>query len=101
MTSHGEYSMAKQQNKSGVIEDFLSQPLEKDEIAFLYLGYAGVVLRLEDKVAAFDGENLLGNREIAALSRLDHLAFTHSHTNHYNRVRAHRILKETESLRHR
>lgn len=89
--------MAKQQNKSGLIGDFLSQPLEKDEIAFLYLGYAGVVLRLEDKVAAFDVANLLGNSEIAALSRLDLLAFTHSHSDHYNRARARRILEETDA----
>jgi L-ascorbate metabolism protein UlaG (beta-lactamase superfamily) len=80
--------MPKQQNKSGLIREFLSKPLEKDEIAFLYLGYAGVVLRLEDKV---------GNTEIVALSRLDLLAFTHSHTDHYNRARARRILNETDA----
>ncbi|UCF58992.1 MAG: MBL fold metallo-hydrolase [Candidatus Bathyarchaeota archaeon] len=89
--------MSKQQNKLGLIREFLSQPLEKDEIAFLYLGYAGVVLRLEDEVAAFDIANLLGNSEIAALSRLCLLAYTHSHTDHYNRARARRILKETNA----
>lgn len=87
--------MSKQQNRLGLIREFLSQPLEKDEIAFLYLRYAGVVLRIEDKVAAFDIANLLGNSEIAALSRLVLLAYTHSHTDHYNRARARRILKET------
>ena len=81
----------------GLIRKFLSQPLDKDKIAFLYLGYAGVILRLEDKVAAFDIANLLGNSEITALSRLDLLAFTHSHADHYNRARTRRILKETEA----
>lgn len=81
----------------GLIREFLSQALEKDEIAFLYLGYAGVVLRLEDKVIAFDIANLLGNSEIAALSRLDLLVFIHSHADHYNRARTRRILKETEA----
>ena len=89
--------MSEQQNKVGLIREFLSQALEKDEIAFLYLGCAGVVLRLEDKVIAFDIANLLGNSEIAALSRLDLLVLTHSHADHYNRARTRRILKETEA----
>jgi L-ascorbate metabolism protein UlaG (beta-lactamase superfamily) len=89
--------MSGQQNKVGLIREFLSHRLEKDKIAFLYLGYAGVILRLEDKVAAFDIANLLGNSEITALSRLDLLAFTHSHADHYNRARTRRILKETEA----
>ena len=74
-----------------------SNQIYSNEIAFLYLGYAGVVLRIEDKAAAFDIANLLGNSEIAALSRLDLLAFTHSHMDHYNHARARRILKETDA----
>ncbi len=89
--------MSTQQNKAGLIREFSLLPLERDEIAFLYFGYAGVILRLEDKVVAFDVANLLGNSEIAALNRLDLLAFTHSHSDHYNRARARRILKETDA----
>lgn len=89
--------MSDKQDKSGLIREFISQPIEKDEITFLYLGYAGVVLRIKDRMAAFDIANLLGNSEIAALSNLDLLAFTHSHTDHYNRARARRILKETDA----
>jgi L-ascorbate metabolism protein UlaG (beta-lactamase superfamily) len=95
--SRDEYIMSKQQNRLGLIRDFLSQPLEKNEIAFLYLGYAAVVLRLEDKVAAFDVSNLLGNSEMAALRKLDLLAFTHSHTDHYNRACARGILRESKA----
>jgi len=84
-------------NRSNLIREVISRPLERGEITFLNLGYAGVVLRWDGGVIAFDIANLLGNNAIAAFNRLDLLAFTHSHTDHYNRARARRVLKETEA----
>lgn len=65
-------------------------------MAFMYLGYAGVILRLDDRAMAIDIANLLGNEEIDAFSKLDLLVFTHNHSDHYNRARARRILKTTD-----
>ncbi|UCB60129.1 MAG: MBL fold metallo-hydrolase [Candidatus Bathyarchaeota archaeon] len=78
-----------------LIRDLFSRPLATGEVAFVYLGYAGIVLRLEDTVMAFDVANLLENSAIAAFERLDLLVFTHNHGDHYNRARARRILKDT------
>lgn len=89
--------MSKQQNESGLIREFFSRPLDKNEITFMYLGYAGVILRLEERVVAFDIANLLENNDIAEFNRLDLLAYTHNHGDHYNRARARRVLKETEA----
>ena len=92
----GEF-MPEQQDRSGLIEDFFSLPLGKGEVAFLYMGYSGVVLRIEDGAVAIDLADLLGDREIAAFDKLDLLLFTHSHYDHYNRARARKILESTNA----
>jgi L-ascorbate metabolism protein UlaG (beta-lactamase superfamily) len=84
-------------SRSWRIREFLLQPLDKDQAAFLYLGYAGIVLRLDDRIMAFDIANLLGKNEIADLNRLNLVAFTHSHADHYNRARARGVLKDTQA----
>lgn len=84
-------------DKSGFIREFLSHSLKKRQIAFIYLGYAGIVLRVEDRVLAIDTANLLRDKEIEALSRLDLLMFTHSHADHYNRARTRKALEKTNA----
>jgi len=89
--------LLERQDRSELIRGFFSISLEKREIAFMHLGYAGIVLRVEDRAVAFDIADLLGNEEIDALSQLDLLVFTHSHGDHYNRARARKILKTTNA----
>ena len=89
--------MPERQDRSELIREFFSLSLEKREIAFMYLGYAGIILRVEDRAVAIDVANLLGNKEIDAFSKLDLLIFTHSHGDHYNRARARKIVKTTNA----
>ncbi len=63
----------------------------------MYLGYAGIILRVEDRTVAFDIADLLGDKEIDAFSKLDLLVYTHSHGDHYNRARARKILETTNA----
>ena len=89
--------MPERQDRSELIREFFSLSLEKREMAFMYLGYAGIILRVEDRVVAIDIANLLGNKEIDVFSKLDLLVFTHSHGDHYNRARARKILETTNA----
>ena len=89
--------MPERQDRSELIREFFSLSLEKREIAFMYLGYAGIILRVEDRAVAIDIANLLGNKEIDAFSKLDLLVFTHNHTDHYNRARARKIVETTNA----
>lgn len=93
----GERVLPERQDRSKLIGEFFSRSLKKREIAFMYLGYAGIILRVEDRAVAFDVADLLGDKEIDAFSKLDLLVFTHSHRDHYNRARALKILETTDA----
>ena len=68
--------MPERQDRSELIKEFFSLSLEKREIAFIHLGYAGIILRVEDRAVAIDIANLLANEELDAFSELDlNLAF--------------------------
>ena len=89
--------MPEQQDRSGLIREFCSLSLEKRDIAFIYLGCAGIIFKVEDRVVAIDIGSLLGNREIAAFSNLDLLLFTHTHYDHYHRARTRKMLEKTSA----
>jgi L-ascorbate metabolism protein UlaG (beta-lactamase superfamily) len=89
--------MPEQPDRSEAIRELFSRSLKARELAFLYLGYAGLVVRIEDRIVAIDIANLLGNEEIETFSQLDLLAFTHSHGDHYNRARARKMLEITDA----
>jgi L-ascorbate metabolism protein UlaG (beta-lactamase superfamily) len=88
--------MTEREDRAGLVGEFLSSSLGKREVSFLYLGYAGIILRMEGGVVAFDVANLLGSAEIAAVSKLDLLFYTHSHSDHYNRAPTRKLVKGTD-----
>lgn len=67
------------------------------DVAFMFLGYAGVLLRTSRGSIAIDVADLLSAREIAAVENLDLLLFTHVHGDHYKANKALRILKKTDA----
>ncbi|UCG45888.1 MAG: MBL fold metallo-hydrolase [Candidatus Bathyarchaeota archaeon] len=89
--------MPELQDHSTLIREFFSQSLMKEQVAFLYLGYSGIILRIKDGAIAVDPSNLLGDRALPAFSRLDLLLFTHSHYDHYNRALANKLLENTNA----
>ncbi|MFW9916752.1 MAG: hypothetical protein ACFFGZ_14195 [Candidatus Thorarchaeota archaeon] len=47
------------------LQEFYNLSLEKNELAFIYLGYAGILLRSQNHTIAFDlGKKSLHNEEI-------------------------------------
>ncbi len=81
-------------SKSGSIQVLFTLTLERarweeGEVAFMYLGYSGIILRMMmGRTIAFDVADLLKDEEISALQNLDVLFFTRGHEDHYK-------LKET------
>jgi L-ascorbate metabolism protein UlaG (beta-lactamase superfamily) len=74
-------------SKSGSMQEFYSLPLgsgwTEEEIAFMYLGYSGIILRTREGTIAFDVANLLTSEEVNAMQNLDIMLFTHDHEDHY------------------
>lgn len=69
------------------MQEFYSLPIgsgwNEEEIAFMYLGYSGVLLRMRRGTIAFDVANLLTSEEVFAMQNLDIMLFTHGHDDHY------------------
>lgn len=88
-------------SKSRVIQDFFTLTLERarweeGEVAFMYLGYSGIILRMMmGRTIAFDVADLLKGEEISALQNLDVLFFTRGHEDHYKLKETLEIYKRT------
>jgi len=84
-------------SKVDEIKNLFSSSLRKDEIAFMFLGYSGVIVRTSNRAVVIDPANLLTSEEINALKGVDLLLFTHSHGDHYNSGVALNIFKATSA----
>ena len=89
--------MPEGEDRSPRITELFSIPLENREIAFMYLGYAGVILRLGCSTVAIDVANLLSGKEIANVENFDLLLFTHSHRDHYDFQTTTEIFETTDA----
>jgi L-ascorbate metabolism protein UlaG (beta-lactamase superfamily) len=70
-------------SKIDQITDLFTSPLIKNEVAFMYLGYSGIILRTVNGAIIIDPANLLSLDEIKALKTIDLVLFTHGHGDHY------------------
>jgi L-ascorbate metabolism protein UlaG (beta-lactamase superfamily) len=88
-------------SKSGSIQELFTLTLERarweeGEVAFMYLGYSGIILRMMmGRTIAFDVADLLKGEEISALQNLDVLFFTRGHEDHYKLKETLEIYKRT------
>jgi len=95
--------MAWRRSKSGFIQELFTLTLERarwgeGEVAFMYLGYSGIILRMMmGRTIAFDVADLLKGEEIRALQNLDVLLFTRAHEDHYKLKETLEIYKATEA----
>ena len=71
---------------SAPIKELFTLPLEKNEIAFIYFGYSGVVFRAKDKTIAVDMSKMCidSDDQIKALENLDIQLYTHGHGDHFD-----------------
>lgn len=81
---------------SAPIHELFQLALEKDELAFIYLGFAGIVLRVNDRVLAFDvGPECIHQKEIKALEALDVQLYSHTHWDHWDTMVTSSIFETT------
>ncbi len=82
-------------NKVEAVKSLFSLELKNNALAFLFLGYSGILLRSEDLTIAVDPGKSLTHTEVSAIKHLDLLLFTHNHWDHYKKDYAIRIFKQT------
>ncbi len=80
------------------LEDLFSVSLQDKEVAFIYLGYSSVILRVADFTILIDPANQLnpGDIEFLKTKGVDFMLFTHTHGDHYNLGKALDIFKAGE-----
>ncbi|MFX0171941.1 MAG: MBL fold metallo-hydrolase [Candidatus Hodarchaeota archaeon] len=67
------------------INELFEVNLESNEVAFIYLGFAGIILRTKEKAIAIDvGEKCLNSRDIMEIKNLDIQLYSHTHWDHFN-----------------
>jgi L-ascorbate metabolism protein UlaG (beta-lactamase superfamily) len=68
------------------IKELVTIPLEKNEIAFIYFGYSGVILKTKDKTIAIDMCKMSfdSDDKIKELENLDLQLNTHTHRDHFD-----------------
>ena len=82
------------------IKELVTMPLEKNEIAFIYLGYSGVILKTKDKTIAIDmcKMSFESNDQIEDLKDLDLQLNTHTHRDHFDVKTTKRIFEISKAM---
>ncbi len=84
-----------QESKTENIRKLFVSPLGKNEVAFIYLGYSGVIVRASNRTIIIDTADFLRDEEKTALKAADVLLFTHGHGDHYSHRNAVDIVRAT------
>lgn len=88
--------MNKEISLSESVSGLYSAKLDKNEFAFIYLGYAGILLRSKTSAIAFDPANYLSKVK-SKLASLDFITYSHSHYDHYTLPDAVSLFKATNA----
>jgi L-ascorbate metabolism protein UlaG (beta-lactamase superfamily) len=82
--------------KVAPVRELFAQHLSGRQVAFIYFGWAGILMRSRDCVVAFDlCEKNLKRSEVRDLRRLDVQCYSHTHWDHWHPPLAKAILKQT------
>ncbi|MHA1949252.1 MAG: MBL fold metallo-hydrolase [Candidatus Thorarchaeota archaeon] len=88
--------MPQELNLEQNVEEFYNVELGNKEIAFVYAGYAGILLRTKDTAIALDPANLFSEVK-KNIKTLDLITYSHSHYDHFNLSNAVALYKKTEA----
>ncbi|MFX0114058.1 MAG: MBL fold metallo-hydrolase [Candidatus Hodarchaeota archaeon] len=78
------------------LQEFYAISLEENEIAFIYFGFAGILLRSQEQVVALDlGKLCLKDEEFKDLEQLDVQLYSHTHWDHWDLDLTKRIFEAT------
>ncbi len=75
--------MATKTNLAESVTALYDIKLDSKEFAFIYAGYAGVLLRTKTRAVLFDPANLF-TKVMKHIRSLDLITYSHGHTDHYN-----------------
>ncbi len=70
-------------SKVDAIKKLFASQLGKNDVAFIYLGYSGIIAKTSNRTIIIDPADLLSGDDAKALKSVDLLVFTHSHGDHY------------------
>ena len=87
--------MSESKNRIEAIKELYSMPLTKQDVAFIYLGSSGILIRTQSTGLAFDISDILKAREMNEVAKTDFLFFTHIHYDHFNQGKAIMFHKKT------
>ncbi|MHA2307325.1 MAG: MBL fold metallo-hydrolase [Candidatus Hodarchaeales archaeon] len=77
--------MSNQNNNSTMLKEFSNFSLDKNEVAFIYFGWAGILLKTDRKTIAFDiGKKSLSIKHLKMINNLDLILHSHSHWDHFD-----------------
>lgn len=67
------------------ISELIALSLKKDDIAFIYFGWAGILLKAKQRIVAFDlCEYILTKKNVEKITTLDLQLNSHIHGDHYD-----------------
>lgn len=78
-----------------LVEELYSVELSRGEVAFIHLGYSGVILRTGNFTIGIDIADLLSEKEIKNIREMSLLVYTHIHSDHFNAATAQEIFERT------
>ena len=79
------------------IDSLYDADLDSNEFAFIYVGYAGILLRTGATVVALDPADLFSKVK-THIQSLDLITFSHSHNDHYDLSNATALHKKTGAI---
>ncbi|MFX0152380.1 MAG: MBL fold metallo-hydrolase, partial [Candidatus Hodarchaeota archaeon] len=81
------------------ISDLITVSLEKNDVAFIYFGWAGILLKAKQKLIAFDlcpyDNILLKKQNVQKITTLDLQLNSHIHRDHFNLGSTKQLFQQT------
>ena len=88
--------MSKEISLAKSVDELYEADLGPKEYAFIYAGYAGILLRTKDTVIALDPADLFSKVK-KNIKSLDLITYSHSHFDHFNLSNAVALYKKTDA----
>lgn len=90
--------MSKKKESPDLINELMSLKLGESDLAFVYFGWAGILLRTKNKTIAFDITNyILKNHDIKDIISLDLQFNSHTHYDHFELPSTQQMYQQTKA----